>query len=89
MRRRLGATRWGVFQDVTVHGKFLETFLVPSWQGYLLQRAHYTRADIETEGAPLRSTEDRESPSSPASSTPTQSRLPKQGLPGDGKCSGC
>jgi hypothetical protein len=49
VRRRLGATRWGVFQDVTVHGKFLETFLVPSWHGYLLQRAHYTKADIETE----------------------------------------
>ena len=49
VRRRLGATRWGVFQDVTVYGKFLETFLVPSWQSYLLQRAHYTKADIETE----------------------------------------
>jgi hypothetical protein len=49
VRRRLGATRWGVFQDVTEYGKFLETFLVPSWQGYLLQRAHYAKADIETE----------------------------------------
>jgi hypothetical protein len=49
VRRRLGATRWGVFQDVTAHGKFMETFLVPSWQGYLLQRAHYTKADIEIE----------------------------------------
>jgi predicted MFS family arabinose efflux permease len=49
VRRRLGATRWGVFQDVTANGKFLETFLVPSWQGYLLQRAHYTKADIEVE----------------------------------------
>jgi predicted MFS family arabinose efflux permease len=49
VRRRLGATRWGVFQDVTEYGKFLETFLVPSWQGYLLQRAHYTKSDIETE----------------------------------------
>jgi hypothetical protein len=49
VRRRLGGTRWGVFQDVTENGKFLETFLVPSWQGYLLQRAHYTKADIATE----------------------------------------
>jgi hypothetical protein len=49
VRRRLGGTRWGVFQDVTAHGKFFETFLVPSWQGYLLQRAHYTRADSEIE----------------------------------------
>ena len=49
VRRRLGATRWGVFQDVTTHGRFLETFLVPSWHDYLLQRAHYTKADIEVE----------------------------------------
>ena len=49
VRRRLGGTRWGVFQDVTTHGKFLETFLVPSWNGYLLQRDHYTKADREIE----------------------------------------
>ncbi len=49
VRRRLGGTRWGVFQDVTAPGKFIETFLVPSWQGYLLQRAHYTKADRDIE----------------------------------------
>ena len=49
VRRRLGGTRWGVFQDVTAHGKFFETFLVPSWNGYLLQRAHYTKADKQVE----------------------------------------
>jgi predicted MFS family arabinose efflux permease len=49
VRRRLGGTRWGVFQDVTMPGKFLETFLVPSWQDYLLQRAHYSKADQEIE----------------------------------------
>jgi hypothetical protein len=49
VRRRLGGTRWGVFEDVTEHGKFLETFLVFSWHGYLFQRAHYTKADTEVE----------------------------------------
>jgi len=49
VRRRLGATRWGVFEDVTEHGKFFETFLVQSWNGYLLQREHYTHADSEIE----------------------------------------
>lgn len=49
VRRRLGGTRWGVFEDVAAHGVFLETFLVPSWQGYLLQRAHYTKADMDVE----------------------------------------
>jgi predicted MFS family arabinose efflux permease len=49
VRRRLGGTRWGVYEDVAHHGRFLETFLVPSWQGYLLQREHYTKADVEVE----------------------------------------
>jgi len=49
VRRRLGGSRWGIFEDVTEQGKFLETFLVPSWQGYLLQRAHYTKADSDIE----------------------------------------
>ena len=49
VRRRLGARAWGVFQDVTANGRFLETFQVPSWHGYLLQRAHYTKGDMEVE----------------------------------------
>ncbi len=49
VRRHLGGTRWGVFEDVTEHGRFIETFLVASWNGYLLQRAHYTKADTEIE----------------------------------------
>jgi MFS family permease len=49
VRRRLGGTRWGVFEDSTEHGKFLETFLVASWHGYLLQRAHYTKGDMAIE----------------------------------------
>ena len=54
VRRRLGGTRWGVYQDVTAHGKFFETFLVPSWNGYLLQRDHYTKADRDVEARALR-----------------------------------
>lgn len=49
VRRRLGGTRWGVFQDVTEPGKFVETFLVGSWHDYLLQRDHYTLGDREVE----------------------------------------
>ncbi len=49
VRRRLGATRWGIFEDVHQHGRFLESFLVSSWKGYLLQRAHYTQADTAVE----------------------------------------
>ncbi len=49
VRRRLGATRWGVFEDATAHGRFLETFVVASWHDYLSQRAHYTKGDLDIE----------------------------------------
>jgi predicted MFS family arabinose efflux permease len=49
VRRRLGGTRWGVFEDSAEHGKYLETFLVTSWRGYLLQRDHYTKRDTAIE----------------------------------------
>ncbi|HTW06571.1 MAG TPA: MFS transporter [Acidimicrobiales bacterium] len=49
VRRRLGATRWGVFQDAAEPGTFVETFLLSSWQEYLQQRGHYSIADREVE----------------------------------------
>jgi len=49
VRRRLGAFRWGVYEDVTQHGLLVETFLVSSWQQYLRQREHYTNADAAIE----------------------------------------
>jgi MFS family permease len=49
VRRRLGATRWGIYEDVVEHGRFVETFLVPSWERYLRQREHYTAADAAVE----------------------------------------
>ncbi len=49
VRRRLGASRWGIFEDVTRHGRFVETFIVSSWDRYMLQRAHFTAADAAVE----------------------------------------
>ena len=46
VRRRTGASRWGVFEDARRPGHFIETFVVPSWGGYLLQRNRYTAADL-------------------------------------------
>ncbi len=51
VRRRLGATRWGVYEDVIEHGLFVETFLVSSWEQYLRSREHYTAADAAVEAA--------------------------------------
>jgi MFS family permease len=49
VRRRLGASRWGIYEDIANHGRFVETFTVPSWDRYLRQRAHYTEADARIE----------------------------------------
>jgi MFS family permease len=46
VRRRIGASRWGLFEDADHPGRFVESFVVPSWGGYLLQRSRYTAADV-------------------------------------------
>jgi quinol monooxygenase YgiN len=44
-RRRDGAYAWGVFEDASEDGRFLETFLVESWLEHLRQHERVTRAD--------------------------------------------
>jgi MFS family permease len=46
VRRRTGATRWGLFEDARSPGRYVETFVVSSWGSYLLQRNRYTEADV-------------------------------------------
>jgi MFS family permease len=36
-RRRTGATRWNLYRDAAEPGRFMETFLVPSWDEHLRQ----------------------------------------------------
>ncbi|HTV12398.1 MAG TPA: MFS transporter [Acidimicrobiales bacterium] len=45
-RRRTGASRWGLFEDASHPGHFVESFVTPSWGGYLAQRGRYTAADL-------------------------------------------
>jgi MFS family permease len=49
VRRRDGATRWGIFYDVQAPGVFLETFLVDSWAEHQRQHTRFTVADRELE----------------------------------------
>jgi MFS family permease len=42
-RKRDGAYAWGVFEDPTREGRFLEAFLVESWVEYLRQHERLTR----------------------------------------------
>jgi hypothetical protein len=45
VRRRDGASGWGVFQDTEMPDRYLETFLVPSWAEHLRQHERLTVAD--------------------------------------------
>jgi len=45
VRRRDGAMRWGLFEDVAQPGRYLETFVVESWVEHLRQHERATVAD--------------------------------------------
>ena len=45
-RRRSGAERWGLFQDSARPERFVEAYVVPTWEEHLRQyQERYTRAD--------------------------------------------
>jgi MFS family permease len=45
IRRRDGAMRWGLFEDVAKPGRYVETFVVESWAEYLRQQDRSIIAD--------------------------------------------
>jgi MFS family permease len=49
IRRRDGATRWGVYYDSESPGIYVETFLVNSWAEHERQHARFTLADRTVE----------------------------------------
>jgi MFS family permease len=49
IRRRDGASGWGIFRDSTDPSRYLETFVVESWAEYLRQRTRLTVADVEVQ----------------------------------------
>jgi MFS family permease len=49
IRRRDGASRWGVFRDIERPDVYLEVFQVSSWAEHLRQHDRVTRADKEVE----------------------------------------
>jgi MFS family permease len=49
VRRRDGATRWGIYRDLEDKERYLETFIVDSWGEHLRQHERLTAADRELE----------------------------------------
>jgi MFS family permease len=49
VRRRDGATRWGIFYDTEARNVYLETFVVDSWAEHQRQHDRFTAADREIE----------------------------------------
>jgi hypothetical protein len=49
VRRRDGASRWGIFRDVEDPNRYIESFLVTSWAEHLRQHERLTRADSAIE----------------------------------------
>ena len=45
IRRRDGASRWGIYRDTEHPDVYLETFIVSSWAEHLRQHERFTRAD--------------------------------------------
>jgi len=51
LRRRDGASRWGIFRDTESTDKYIETFIVNSWAEHLRQHERSVRADRLVEDA--------------------------------------
>src|ERR1700733_12854859 len=49
VRRRDGASRWGICRDLEIPNRYLETFVVGSWAEHLRQHDRITRADSPLE----------------------------------------
>ncbi len=62
IRRRDGAIQWGLFEDTSAPGRYLESFLVESWGEHMRQHARVTMADRAVE---LRAYEFHNSPDPP------------------------
>ena len=49
IRRRDGASRWGIFYDSEIPGRYMENFLVDSWGEHERQHGRFTLADRKLE----------------------------------------
>jgi MFS family permease len=45
LRRRTGARRWNLYRDTAVADRYVETFMVDSWEEHIRQHRRYTATD--------------------------------------------
>ena len=50
-RRRDGAFDWGIYEDASKEGVFVETFCVDSWLDHMRQHQRVTNADLVLQDA--------------------------------------
>ena len=53
LRRRDGALRWELYEDVAEPGRFVETFSVATWGEHMRQHERTTQIDVPVEERPL------------------------------------
>jgi len=58
LRRRDGASRWGIFRDTDSPDQYIETFIVNSWAEHLRQHERSVKADRLVEDGVRRATRD-------------------------------
>jgi hypothetical protein len=58
LRRRDGASRWGIFRDTESTDRYIETFIVNSWAEHLRQHERSVRSDRLVEDAVRRVSHD-------------------------------
>jgi len=49
IRRRDGASQWGIFHDIEAGDRYLEIYLVNSWAEHQRQHERFTQADRKLE----------------------------------------
>jgi MFS family permease len=59
LRRRDGASRWGIFRDTQAPDRYVESFVVNSWAEHLRQHERSVRADRPVEEAVTRSAREK------------------------------
>ncbi len=77
-RRRTGAVQWAVYRDAEQPNRYIETFIVPTWEEHLRQHGRRTATDAELQQQLLPFLRDAQLPHASHYLTPTRRDAPHQ-----------